>query len=353
MKVPRFSRLRWLGIPVLALVASGLPGYIPAQAGPVFLPGFPLLRQQRPLTCEASAASMGTRARIGESRLMAMMSRNPNPNLGFRGNPDGFQGQTLVDYGVYAKPLHQALLRFGYQSDVIDYGSDWLLRSYLNRGWPVVAWMTYQLQHAVPRLAEANGVQFFLVPHEHAILIVGYDNASILANDPWTAQLVRYGWKSFNRSWGLFGNMALALQPCAAPQPVIDLRVLRPTPPEVTWVWKRPIGAVRFRLTLTASGSRHRLLYLANQTDNRFTYVGTRPGKGYLLSVASVSGCGSVAPGYGAWYWTSPATPTPTPSPTPSPTPLVEGTVSPTSAPTEIPTAAVPPAASITPTSNP
>src|SRR5436190_7463343 len=196
--------LRIFSAVLLIALLTGVPRSTSANASTVFLPGFPTFRQLHPLTCESSAASMATRGRITETQIMASMPRSLNPNLGFRGNPNGLQGTKLVDYGVYAEPVHRALLRFKHRSEVLTYATDRQIVSYIDRGWPVVVWVTYALQKAAPRLVRTAGSQFFLVPHEHVVLAVGYDDTSIIANDPWTGKRVTYKWAQFNRSWGLF-----------------------------------------------------------------------------------------------------------------------------------------------------
>src|SRR5581483_7785756 len=106
------------------LLGAGLPSRTHAGSGPVVLLGFPTLRQQRPLTCEASAASMGTRGVLKEAQIMAVMPHNPNPNLGYRGDPNGPEDRHQVNYGVYAAPVHAALARYGYTSNVLMYVYD-------------------------------------------------------------------------------------------------------------------------------------------------------------------------------------------------------------------------------------
>lgn len=324
---------RWLRrsaalVTTLCLTLS--PGSSHASARSGYLAGFPLLRQQHPLTCEASAASMGTRGRVGEDQLMAVIPRNPNPNLGFRGQPDGTQDRALTEYGVYANPLHAALQRFGYSSDVITYGSDAQIRSYINRGWPVVAWITYALVREKPRLGAANGVQFILVPREHAVLIVGYNNGAVIANDPWTQKRVWYNWRAFNRSWGYFGNMALAMQSCAAPAPIAEIRADASSPGSVVWSWSPPARAVRYRVVLTRSGLSGPPVFQGYQYSTQFTTNAPPPGTGYQLSVAPIAACGAVTAGASAWFW-APRPPTITPMPSPTP---VEATVTSTSTPT-------------------
>lgn len=320
--------------------AAGLPTRVSAQSGLLIIPAIPLLKQQHSLTCESSATSMATRGQILESQLMSVMPRNPNPNLGFRGSPTGRQGTKLIDYGVYAAPLQQALVRFGFASSIISYGFDRDIKSFVNRGWPVVAWVTYGLQKATPRLVMHNGVQFVLVPHEHAITIVGYDNATLLANDPWTGTQVRYYWSEFNRSWGYFGNMALAVEPCLTAQPVQQVSVSTLSSTALTWSWAKPSGAAHFAVTVTRVGAQSKVEYSATQDATVYTVNNPSPGKTYVIAVRSVSGCGDLA---------TPATsivqvPRIVPSPTPSPS---EGTTTP---PTLTPTPTVMPSVTTTPT---
>ena len=330
----------------LFATAACLPSSSSAQTGPVVLPGIPLLRQQHSLTCESSAASMGTRGQIVESQLMSVLPRSANPNLGFRGHPDGQQGTKLVDYGVYAAPLQAALLRFGYNSAVLSYGFDRDIKLYINRGWPVVAWVTYGLQKAVPRLVTHGGVSFVLVPHEHAITIDGYDDRTVIANDPWTGARVRYLWSEFNRSWGYFGNMALAVEPCLMAAPVQHVTQAALTSSALTWTWAKPLGAAHYAVTVTRYGARSRLVYSATQDAPVYTVDNPTPGKTYAISVSSVSACGDI---------TAPATAVvqvPMVFATPTPTAAEATAVSPTGTPTPRPPVTPTPAAP-TPTSTP
>ena len=334
-----------LAASVLAAAAC-LPSSSSAQTGPILLPGIPLLRQQHALTCESSAVSMGTRGQIVESQLMSVLPRSANPNLGFRGHPDGQQGTKLADYGVYAAPLQAALLRFGYSSTVISYGFDRDIKSYINRGWPVVAWVTYALQKAVPRLVMHRGVSFVLVPHEHAITIDGYDDRTVIANDPWTGARVRYLWSEFNRSWGYFGDMALAVEPCMMAVPVQHVMQAALTSTALTWTWTKAAGAAHYAVTVTRYGARSRLVYSATQDAPTYTVDNPSPGKTYVISVSSVSACGDVTAPASAIVQVPMVFPTPVPTaseatavpPTGTPPPRPSATVVPaTSAPTVTP----------------
>ncbi|HEX6507346.1 MAG TPA: C39 family peptidase [Chloroflexota bacterium] len=324
----------------MLLLAAGvwLPTRSAAQSGPLILTGFPVLRQQHNLTCESSAVSMATRGQIVESQLMAAMPRNPNPNVGFRGNPDGFQGTKLIDYGVYAGPLHLALARFGYNSDEIYYGTDRDIKSYISRGWPVVAWVTYNLQKATPRLGAFNGIQFVLVPHEHAVTILGYDNHTVIFNDPWTRTQVRHYWRDFNRSWGYFGNMALAVEPCAAALPVQRIQVASVSATSITWTWAKAANAAHYSVSVTRYGAKSHVEFNGTQDATQFTINNPFAGQSYEISVRSVSFCGDLTSPTTLWTQLPAALPTPTPSATESTATTPTTTPTPTALPTSTPT---------------
>ena len=345
-----YPLLRTLVILTLATVLSAVPGATSAQSGPLLLSGFPLLRQQHSLTCESAAASMGTRGQVTEAQIMAALPRDPDPNIGFRGNPNGQQGTSLVDYGVYAAPVSQALLRYGYRSDVLLYSSDRVLRSYLDRGWPVVTWVPYSLQPAKPRLVQHNGVQFFLVPHEHAILLVGYDRLTVLGNDPWNGKLVRYFWRDFNRGWGDFGNMALAIEPCAMTVPVDHVRVSSVTSTGVTWSWNKALNAATYDVTVTHHGKKDLVLYHQVQSALSVTLSNPKPGATYQIAVRSMTSCGDVASPAALWL-SIPRVPTVTPTPPVTPTPIAtpSGTPPPIPSPETTATVTVTPAVAARP----
>jgi uncharacterized protein YvpB len=346
MSFLRRTPVRLLFVALLALVFGGLPRS--TQASPVvLLSGFPTLRQQRNLTCESSAASMGTRGAITENQIMSVLPRNANPNLGFRGNPNGFQGTSLIDYGVYATPIHNALLSFGYASDVLQYANDSTIKLYVNRGWPVEVWVTYQLQVAQPRLAAHNGVQFVLVPHEHALLVIGFDRKTVLANDPWTGNVVRYYWSELNRSWGYFGNMALAIEPCplAAPVDPASIRTRSVSNQQVVWSWHAAAHAAQYRVSVSRISSKSvNVVYQGVQSAHRLVLSAPSAGARYEIDVESVSACGDATTPARLQVQLPPLLPTPTPSATPVPERTVAST--PTSVPTETSTPTPTPAAS-------
>lgn len=331
----------------LVLILIGLPSRGLVVASSRVLPGFPLLRQHHPLTCEAAATSMATQARILEGQIMAALPRNPNPNLGFRGNPDGEQGTKLIDYGVYAAPIHQVLIQDGYQSDVLMYAPDAELKAYIDRGWPVVVWVTYALQHADPRLEWSNGTQFFLVPHEHAVLVVGYDGTSVFVNDPFRATRERYNWSNFNRAWGYFARMGLAVEPCPVPEPVSHLRPVAVSDQSITWAWRPAVNAWGYRVRVTQHNGHSQVVYTGTIQDHRFTLATIVPGAGYEIAVSSLSACGAASAVSRVWTYPPPPTATPTATP-------MEATLTPpTSTATATPSPTARPTATATPTHKP
>jgi uncharacterized protein YvpB len=338
--------LRLIALATVCLAVLVRPRTSAAAPAAVYLTGFPTLKQQYSLTCESSAASMGTRGLVPEGRIMRLMPRAANPNFGFRGNPRGEQGTKLVDYGVYAAPVHNALRKLGWTSTVLSYASDANIKAYINQGWPVVLWITYALQPAQPRLMEHNRVPFILVPHEHAVLATGYDARTVIANDPWTGKVVRYYWSDFNRSWGLFGNMGLAIEPCQAPQPVPPIQVAAATGGTVTWTWAAAKHASAYDVTITLHGTPNTVVYHAVQTVNQASYAGTKPNDLYDIKVVSENNCGAASTPTQAWFQVGPREPRPTPTPTSVPESTVVLTLTQTATPTATPTDGVPTATS-------
>ena len=237
---------------------------------------------------------MGTRALVTEQQLMAAIPRNPNPNLGFRGNPDGRQGTALVNYGVYAGPLQRALAHYSYRSDILMFASNAQLQAYIDKGWPLVAWVTYLLQPAVPRLAQAGDGSFVLVPHEHAVLVVGYSQSAIIAHDPWSGTQVTYSWHEFDRAWGYFGDMGLAIEPCALPAPVQRLHAVLVSSSAIRWAWSgsAPAG---YRVTVTLPQQRNAPIVRRTVSVHHFVMTQPVANTVYEIAVQAVSDCGALS----------------------------------------------------------
>jgi LysM repeat protein len=182
------------------------------------LSGLPVFRQSLPLSCEAAALSMVTAyygRQVSEWVFVEQMPYHPNPHRGFRGDMNGTFGGT-DDYGVYAEPLVPLLERYGFHAQVVyAHGDAGLLRAEIERGRPMVVWMT-NLASVQPRLTgEHAGETFVLVPEEHVVVVYGYDQDWVYVADPGDGQTRAFAWGDFLRSWGYFDGMALLVSPAA------------------------------------------------------------------------------------------------------------------------------------------
>ncbi len=167
-------------------------------------------RQGHNLSCESSAASMAARYHgvdLSEAEVLAALPRNDNPHLGFRGNVDGPTGG-LEDYGVYAGPVMEVLRRYGLQVRRVEGGLKGI-KAAIARGNPVIAWVTYNCIVSTPVEREIAGQKVTLVPYQHAVVITGYNEQGVWANDPWDGEEDFYTNADFERAWGYFGNMAI------------------------------------------------------------------------------------------------------------------------------------------------
>jgi uncharacterized protein YvpB len=184
----------------------------------------PLYRQEHSLSCESSAAAMAVNfwgLSVRESDILHALPRHENPHLGFRGNVDGPYGG-LSDYGVYAEPIRQVLVRFGLDVEHLNGGSD-EIKQHIREGRPVIAWVTYRLQAQSPRQvvlanpSSQDGARTVtMVPYEHAVVVVGYNRDGLWVNDPYAGTRDFYSESDFGRSFAYLGNMALVVGPPVA-----------------------------------------------------------------------------------------------------------------------------------------
>jgi len=167
-------------------------------------------KQSHSLSCESSAASMAAQYHdivLTEAEVLAALPPNDNPYLGFRGNVDGPTGG-IVDYGVYAGPVQQILNNAGLQAREIEGGLEWI-RAALARGNPVIAWVTYDCQVSTPTTRVIGEQTVPLVPYQHVVVLTGYNQDGMWANDPWDGQEDFYSNGDLRRAMAYFGDMAL------------------------------------------------------------------------------------------------------------------------------------------------
>jgi len=175
----------------------------------------PRYKQAHSLTCESSAASMAAnfcRIPLSEEEIMEALPRDENPNLGFRGRPDGVPGG-LTDYGVYAEPIREVLEANSLEATYVEDGLDGIRRA-LTREHPVIAWVTYKLRVEQPvEITLSTGQEVKMVNYEHAVVVTGYNQEGFWVNDPYDGREYFYKSADFARSFGYLDNMALEVAP--------------------------------------------------------------------------------------------------------------------------------------------
>jgi LysM repeat protein len=176
----------------------------------------PVQQQALPLSSSTASLSMTTAYwghQVSEWVFIENMSFHPNPHRGFRGDMEAAAGG-IGDYGVYPKPLSTMLSNYGFIGDEFyTMGDPQELKERIDRGQPVLVWMT---SNATPqnRFYEWHqGERFALVPQQMVAVAYGYDNDSIHIADPGTGQNLTYSWTEFINSWSTFDGMSMAVYP--------------------------------------------------------------------------------------------------------------------------------------------
>jgi uncharacterized protein YvpB len=167
-------------------------------------------QQSHTLSCESSAASMTAQyhgVQLSEEEILALLPRSSNPHLGFRGNVDGPTGGT-IDYGVYAGPILDILNDRGLQAELVTGGLEGI-EAAIARGNPVIAWVTYNCLRSTSTTVDIDGQDVVLVPNQHAVVVTGFNNEGVWANDPWDGLEDFYPIPDFTRAMRYFDDMAI------------------------------------------------------------------------------------------------------------------------------------------------
>lgn len=167
-------------------------------------------RQSHSLSCESSAASMVAQYHgvdLSEADVLAALPRNANPHLGFRGNVDGPTGG-IEDYGVYAGPILNILNGQGLKAKAVEGGREGI-KAAIAGGNPVIAWVTYNCLPNTPTRTTIAGATVTLVPNQHVVVVTGYNEDGVWANDPWDGQEDFYPYADLKRGLGYFDHMAI------------------------------------------------------------------------------------------------------------------------------------------------
>jgi uncharacterized protein YvpB len=203
------------------LFALGYTGISSAKAQEVLptsakITNMPVFPQQHNLSCEYSATRAAV-ARWGgtlsEVDFINYIGTNPNPHLAFRGNINGSFGGTM-DYGIYAEPLALYLNSRGYYTKLLT-GDIAEFKAEIVRGRPVVVWVPSGMSYSNVYKTSYEGLDFKLMPYEHAVTVYGYDENGIFVADPAFGSYDYYSWNSFIRAWGYLDKMAMSVWPAA------------------------------------------------------------------------------------------------------------------------------------------
>jgi LysM repeat protein len=179
----------------------------------VFVPHVPTHVQERNLSCEYAAASIATGtfgAAVPESAFLQNVPAANNPHWGYRGNIDGWWGNT-DDYGVYAEALVPTLNAYGFAGEVFySEGDPAALTQRIDAGKPVLTWLGLWGNTAVTLQDEGT---YKVAAGTHVVTVYGYNAQGVYASDPATGDYHFYPWDQFLAMWGVLDGMALAVWP--------------------------------------------------------------------------------------------------------------------------------------------
>jgi uncharacterized protein YvpB len=191
-----------------------------------------VILQELPLSCEFAGMRMMLTALLGhapsEQELIACMPRNANPNLGFRGDPAGYNrfadgSINWGNYGAYAPAVAVALN----ECALVPASSKWLavaergatyqeVATAVLDGTPVMVWVTKRQQVETTRVDTPQGpVQ--LAMGEHVWVVVGYcEDGMFDVLDPYPQKnsVQTFHVRTFP-NWELFDHMAVLVVPRA------------------------------------------------------------------------------------------------------------------------------------------
>ena len=173
----------------------------------------PEYKQQRNLSCEYAAAHIASTAwgwGPTEADFMASIPQTLNPHYGYRGNIDGWWGNT-DDYGIYAEPLVPVLNDWGFNAEVMyTQGETGPLIEHLDAGHPVMVWLGFW---GDTREVLTDDGTYSVFAGMHVVTIYGYDDAGVWASDPAKGTSVHYSWDAFVEMWAVVDGMSLAVYP--------------------------------------------------------------------------------------------------------------------------------------------
>ncbi len=172
----------------------------------------PTHQQKHNLSCEYAScqiATAGLGREIDEDRLIPVIGRNPNPHLGYRGNIDGTFTDGYEDYGIYPKPLVNALPQFGFIGRELTGGKAELIGE-LAAHHPVVVWI--DLGYTSSFMYDIGGEMVLMATESHVVCAYGYNDEGVLISDPDSSRRKRViPWNNFMRMWNSMDQYSLAV----------------------------------------------------------------------------------------------------------------------------------------------
>jgi uncharacterized protein YvpB len=173
----------------------------------------PDYKQRRNLSCEYAAthaAAMSFGWAPSESDFMAAIPETLNPHYGYRGNIDGWWGNT-TDYGIYPEPLVPVLADWGFTGEIMyTFGDAGPLMEHIDAGHPVVTWLGFW-GDTRERLSDEGNYSVFA--GMHVVTVYDYDDEGVWVMDPAKGQKVHYSWDFFTKLWTVVDGMSLAVYP--------------------------------------------------------------------------------------------------------------------------------------------
>jgi Uncharacterized protein conserved in bacteria len=134
----------------------------------------------------------------------------PNPNRVFIGDPFSSSG-----YGVFHKPIADVLSVYLGNKVYDATGTSFTnLLGILDSGRPVIVWATVNM--AEPKTSKTwydeYGNKVTWKTPEHALLLVGYTEESVIVNDPYTGSKKQYPKSAFEDNWNVMGRQAVTVE---------------------------------------------------------------------------------------------------------------------------------------------
>ena len=111
---------------------------------------------------------------------------------------------------MHAGPVAETLQEFGLTAEAHHELSWDNLREEIDAGRPVVVWVIGQMWGGKPVEYEApDGSTTTVAAFEHTMILTGYSSDTVQVVDAYTGQYQTYWLKTFLKSWGVLGNMAV------------------------------------------------------------------------------------------------------------------------------------------------